>query len=67
MAARHVAWLGQIPGTPVADGDRERSAELLRGLGRLYVRDPRFSATYGGRDTAAFVRDSLDEYARVSR
>ena len=66
LAARHVEWLRQIPGTPVADGDRERSAELVRGLGRMYVEDPRYAATYGGTDGAMFVRDSLHEYALLS-
>ncbi|WP_017572925.1 MerR family transcriptional regulator [Nocardiopsis halotolerans] len=66
MAARHVEWLRRIPGTPVAEGDRERSIELVRGLGRLYVEDPNYAATYGGTDGAVFVRDSLDEYVRLS-
>lgn len=64
LAARHVAWLAEIPGTPMADGDRDRSLELLRCLGRLYVQDTRFAATFGGPEGARFVRDSLDEYAR---
>jgi DNA-binding transcriptional MerR regulator len=66
VAARHVEWLRQIPGTPVAEGDRERSIQLVRCLGRMYVENPSFSATYGGTDCATFVRDSLDEYTRLS-
>lgn len=66
LAARHVQWLRAVPGTPVADGDRERSVELVRGLGHMYVEDPRYATTYGGMDGAAFVRDSLHEYARLS-
>ncbi|PRY00716.1 MerR family transcriptional regulator [Allonocardiopsis opalescens] len=66
LAARHVAWLGAIPGTPVADGDRERSIELVRDLGRIYVEDPNYAAAYGGVAAAAFVRDSLREYTRRS-
>ncbi|MER7501544.1 MerR family transcriptional regulator [Nonomuraea pusilla] len=66
LAARHVEWLGRIPGTPVADGDRERSVQLVRGLGQMYVQNPSFAATYGGVDGAAFVRDALHEYARLS-
>lgn len=62
LAARHVAWLRQIPGTPVAEGDRERSAALVRGLGHLYVNDPRYAAPYGGPEAAAFVRDALHAY-----
>ncbi|MFE3957315.1 MerR family transcriptional regulator [Nocardia sp. NPDC059091] len=64
LAARHVAWLRAIPGTPLADGDRERSIAMIGGLGRMYVEDERFAAAYGGPEHAAFVRDSLDEYVR---
>ncbi|MFC4909835.1 MerR family transcriptional regulator [Actinomadura gamaensis] len=63
LAERHVAWLAQIPGTPVADGDRERSIRLVRCLGDLYVEHPDFEATYGGREGALFVRAALNEYA----
>ncbi len=66
LAARHVEWLGEIPGTPMADGDRKRSIELVRGLGRMYVEDPRFAATYGGPEGAAFVRECLDAYTDLS-
>ncbi|MFJ9555906.1 MerR family transcriptional regulator [Nocardiopsis sp. NPDC101807] len=66
LAARHVEWLRAIPGTPVAEGDRERSVELVRCLGAMYVEDPNFSTTYGTVEGAAFVRDSLHEYARTS-
>ncbi|MCP2336448.1 MerR family transcriptional regulator [Actinomadura rupiterrae] len=63
VAARHVTWLAQIPGTPVADGDRERSIELVRCIGDLYVNHPDFHPTYGGRDGAIFVREALKAYA----
>lgn len=66
VAARHVDWLGSIPGTPVYEGDRERSVELVRCLGTLYVEDPAFAATYGDVEGAAFVRDALHVYARLS-
>ncbi|HEY6740472.1 MAG TPA: TipAS antibiotic-recognition domain-containing protein, partial [Actinopolymorphaceae bacterium] len=66
MAARHVEWLRRIPGTPVADGDRERSIELVRCLGDLYVEDENFATTYSCPEGAAFVRASLHEYARTS-
>ncbi|WP_218001410.1 TipAS antibiotic-recognition domain-containing protein [Nocardia niigatensis] len=62
--ARHVAWLRAIPGTPLADGDRERSIAMMCGLGRMYVEDERFAAAYGGPEHAAFVRDSLDDNLR---
>jgi DNA-binding transcriptional MerR regulator len=52
LVERHIAWLTSIPGTPTG-------AEYLRGLGDLYVADPRFAANYGGPDGARFVRDAL--------
>lgn len=62
LAARHVAWLRGIPGTPAArpDGD---IAGYVRGLGEMYVTDSRFGANYGGGAGAAFVRDALAVYA----
>ncbi|WP_116246233.1 MerR family transcriptional regulator [Nocardiopsis sp. FIRDI 009] len=63
LVARHVEWLRRIPGTPVAEGDRERSVELLRCLGDTYVEDPGFVDTYGGPEGAAFVRDALRAHA----
>lgn len=62
LAARHVAWLRGIPGTPAAapGGD---IAGYVRGLGEMYVADPRFAANYGGAAGAAFVRDALAAYA----
>ncbi|MER5325824.1 TipAS antibiotic-recognition domain-containing protein [Streptosporangium roseum] len=65
LAARHVQWLSQIPGTPTAEGDRERSIEMVNGLGHMYVNDPRFATTYHGADGAASVRDALHEYMRT--
>lgn len=37
--------------------------EYLRGLGQMYVSDPRFASNYGGPEGAAFVRDTLEIYA----
>ncbi|MFI6575302.1 MerR family transcriptional regulator [Nocardiopsis sp. NPDC050513] len=64
LVARHAEWLGRIPGTPAADGDRERSVDLLRCLGDMYAEDPSFAETYGGPEGAAFVRDALHAHAR---
>ncbi len=63
LAARHVAWLGTIPGTPGAGGARVK--EYITGLGELYVADERFAANYGGPEGATFVRDALTAYADV--
>lgn len=62
LAARHVAWLTSIPGTPasVPGGD---VAAYVRGLGDMYVADPRFGANYGGTSGAEFVRDTLRVHA----
>lgn len=62
LAARHVAWLRGIPGTPAARPNGDIAA-YVRGLGEMYVADPRFAANYGGRGGAAFVRDALAVYA----
>lgn len=62
LAARHVAWLRGIPGTPAADPDGD-VAGYVRGLGEMYVADARFAANYGGAQGAAFVRDALAAYA----
>jgi len=61
LAARHVAWLGSIPGTP-GYGDRPVAA-YVTGLGEMYVADPRFAKNYGGTAGATFVRDALATYA----
>ncbi|WP_067143279.1 MerR family transcriptional regulator [Microtetraspora malaysiensis] len=65
LAARHVRWLSQIPGTPTAEGDRERSIEMVKCLGDMYVDDPRFAGMYDDAAGATFVRDALHVYART--
>ncbi|WP_448263553.1 MerR family transcriptional regulator [Microbacterium aurum] len=62
LAARHVAWLRGIPGTPAADPHGD-IAGYVRGLGEMYVADERFGANYGGVAGATFVRDALAVYA----
>jgi DNA-binding transcriptional MerR regulator len=57
LAARHVAWLGSIPGTPGAGGPPSRA--YIEGLADMYVADERFAAYYGGAAGASFVRDAL--------
>ncbi len=39
--------------------------EIHRGLGQMYVDDPRFAATYDkyGEGAAAFIRDAIEVYA----
>lgn len=61
LAARHVAWLGSIPGTPGHGGTPV--AAYVTGLGEMYVADPRFAKNYGGVEGATFVRDALAAYA----
>lgn len=65
LAARHVRWLSRIPGTPTADGDRECSIEMVKGLGDMYVDDPRFTGMYDDAAGAMFVRDALQAYAQT--
>jgi len=62
LAERHVAWLRAIPGTPASAADGDVTA-YVRGLGDMYVADPRFAAAYGGQVGAEFVRDALRAYA----
>lgn len=62
LAGRHVAWLRSVPGTPAATSGGD-VAGYVRGLGEMYVADPRFAANYGGEAGAAFVRDALAAYA----
>ncbi|KHK97161.1 MerR family transcriptional regulator [Microbacterium mangrovi] len=61
LAARHVAWLSSIPGTPAGDGGDLKG--YVTGLGEMYVADPRFGKNYGGSAGAEFVRDALRVYA----
>ncbi|WP_298864120.1 MerR family transcriptional regulator [uncultured Microbacterium sp.] len=65
LAARHVAWLTGIPGTPAAAAGGDVKAYVI-GLGEMYVADPRFGANYGGEQGAAFVRDALRNYAEAN-
>lgn len=62
VAARHVAWLRSIPGTPAAEAGGDIKG-YVAGLADMYVADPRFAANYGGEAGATFVRDALRTYA----
>ncbi|BCW17911.1 MerR family transcriptional regulator [Arthrobacter sp. NtRootA9] len=62
LAARHVAWLRSIPGTPAAEPGGDIKG-YVSGLADMYVADPRFAANYGGETGAAFVRDALRVYS----
>lgn len=66
LAARHLDWLASIPGTPRTPAGAP-DPEYVRGLGDMYVDDPRFAATYGGPTSAAFVRDALHHATDVVR
>lgn len=61
LAARHVAWLASIPGTPGHGTSPVK--EYVTGLAEMYVADARFAANYGGEQGATFVRDALLAYA----
>jgi len=64
LAARHVAWLKSIPGTPAAGKGDLRGYVL--GLADMYVADPRFAANYGGAEGARFVQAALRAYVGTS-
>ncbi|WP_166824951.1 MerR family transcriptional regulator [Brevibacterium limosum] len=59
LARRHIEWLRAVPGTPAHDPEGDL-AGYVRGLGQLYVDDPRFGANFGGSAVAELVRDALD-------
>ncbi|WP_394249113.1 MerR family transcriptional regulator [Arthrobacter pityocampae] len=61
LAGRHVAWLSSVPGA-LLDDDGALLPEYLRGLGAMYVQDPRFAVNYGGQAGAEFVRDALEAW-----
>ncbi|MEC5198530.1 DNA-binding transcriptional MerR regulator [Arthrobacter sp. PL16] len=61
LAERHIAWLSDVPGVP-REQDGSLSEEYLRGLGDMYVADPRFAAHYGGKGGAELVRAALGEW-----
>ncbi|NYD68251.1 MerR family transcriptional regulator [Agromyces atrinae] len=65
LAARHVAWLTGVPGTPTSVPGGDVGAYVL-GLGEMYVADERFAANYGGEAGATFVRDALRVYVEQS-
>ncbi|MFJ2619281.1 MerR family transcriptional regulator [Glutamicibacter sp. NPDC087344] len=60
LAARHVQWLGRVPGTPAASGDQDQTKAYVLGLADLYVTDERFARNYQGH--APFVRDALHSF-----
>jgi MerR family transcriptional regulator, thiopeptide resistance regulator len=62
LAARHVEWLGAVPGTP-GHGLGRPPKDYLVGLAEMYVADERFARNYGGAEGATFVRDALVAYA----
>lgn len=58
LAQRHMTWLSGVPGVPrMKDGSLPTG--YIRGLGDMYVTDPRFASNYGGRGGAELVRDAL--------
>lgn len=58
LARRHIEWLRSVPGTPAAEPGGDLVG-YVRGLAEMYAADERFAATYGGVDSATFVRDAL--------
>ena len=62
LAHRQFEWLCGIPGTPQTP-EGTPMKEYFVGLGDMYVADERFAATYGGVESAAFVRDAMRVYA----
>ncbi|WP_104116089.1 MerR family transcriptional regulator [Arthrobacter sp. B1805] len=61
LAQRHMTWLSGVPGVPRTK-DGSLPTGYVRGLGDMYVTDPRFASNYGGRGGAELVRDALGEW-----
>lgn len=57
LARQNVEFLKETPG-PHTSGECTLET-YVRNLGDMYVNDERFAATYGGIESATFVRDSL--------
>lgn len=57
LAARHLAWLASVPGTPRTGQHPAR--EYVLALADMYVADERFTRTYGGPAGARLVRDAV--------
>lgn len=55
LAGRHIAWLSSVPGVP-RDDEGALLPEYVRGLGAMYVQDPRFAVNYGGPGGAGGAR-----------
>ncbi|MCD0451585.1 TipAS antibiotic-recognition domain-containing protein [Actinocorallia sp. API 0066] len=66
LAARHVAWLTAVPGTPGESGDAEALRNYVLGLAAMYVGDPRFAANFGGERNAEFVQRALEHHAATA-
>ncbi|MCH1882056.1 MerR family transcriptional regulator [Agrococcus sp. ARC_14] len=61
LVERHYRWLGA--GWQQAEPD----LEYFVNLGDMYVEDDRFSANYGGREGAEYVRDAMRAFAERRR
>lgn len=61
LAARHVAWLRDLPQEMLP----EDFQGYVLGLGEMYVNDPRFARNYGGVEGATLVRDALTLYVET--
>lgn len=61
-AAAHVAWFGEIPGTPTHDGDAGRSAAMIRGMADSYETDPDFLRFFGSTGAAHLAAASLRQH-----
>ena len=57
LAERHYRWIGA--GWQSAEPD----LEMFASMGDMYVADPRFAASYGGAEGAAYVRDAMRVFA----
>jgi len=61
LARRQYDWLASVPGTP--GYPQGPTKQYFVGLAELYAADDRFAASYGGPESAAFVRAAMLEFA----
>lgn len=64
-AALHVAWFREIPGTPIYNGDLDRSVAMIDGVATMYETDRDFRETFGSAQAARLAAEALRFFART--
>ena len=64
QAAVHLNWFAAIPGTPMHDGDEEKSAAMVLGVADQYESDPDFHLSFGSAAAARFAAAALRSHVQ---